>query len=105
MAAYAPGAGRRQVQKRKAKQRDRLLHGFLPVELHAELHVASGKGGGDGAEAGAPYRRAGRIQVDVIEGVKELAAELEVALLGHAESFRKPEIPGLQARPPDGVAA
>lgn len=53
----------------------------LPVELESELNAATRQRRGDYAEAAAGGVRIRQVEVDLIEGVEELGAELEARLL------------------------
>src|SRR5215469_1577331 len=77
----------------------------LPIEFQSELHVSSGARGGDGSETGASHGRDRGREVDLVERVEHLAAELEVTLFSDGKPFGGAEVPLLQSWSPDRVSA
>src|SRR5215472_13282254 len=76
-------------------------HPLLPVELQTELYVSSGKCSGNGSESCAARGRGRRLEIDLIEGIEQFAAELEKPLLIHGKPLRKTKIPLLKSWGPN----
>src|SRR5262249_41188091 len=72
-----------------------------PIELQAELYVSSGKCSGNGSESCAARGRGRRLEIDLIEGIEQFAAELEKPLLIHGKPLRKTKIPLLKSWGPN----
>src|SRR5215831_15900571 len=70
----------------------------LPIELQSKLHVPARVRGGDGAESGAAHGVEGWLEIDLVESIESLSAELEIPLFRKVEPPGDAEVPLLEAR-------